>query len=378
MKKILMLNYEFPPLWWWQANANFHLLKEFLNYKDDFSIDLITSSTDVYREEQFWTNIKIYFLDIWKKNQNLHSQSIKDLLLNFYKTFFSAKKLLKNQSYDCIVCWSYPAIGIWYLFKKIYKIPYISLLRGSETPFYEKKWKILDTYIFQYLAPIFWKNSKYVIANSEWLKDLALKISPNQKIEIIENGIDLEKFNIEKKIDKNFFKILFVWRLTKRKWVEYLIKWFKKFSKDKNNVILNIVWTWEEENNLKELVKSFQLENKIHFLWNISHWNLPEIYNSNDIYILPSENEWMSNTLLEALASSMPIIITNVWWTNELFNWNGWIIKERDESDICEKLDLAYEIWLNRNLEKLWKLSFEVVKDKSWNSVLQYFIHYIK
>lgn len=368
MKKILMLNYEFPPLWWGQANANFHLLKEFLNYKDDFSIDLITSSTDTYREEQFWANIQIYFLDIWKKNKNLHSQSIKDLLKNFYKTFFLSKKLLKEKKYDIIICWSYPAIWIWYLFKKIYNIPYISLLRWSETPFYEKKWEKLDTYIFQYLAPIFWKNSQSVIANSKWLKDLALKISSKQKIEIIENGIDLEKFHIEKNLDNNIFKILFVWRLTKRKWVEFLIKWFHKFLQDKNNVILNIVWTGEEENYLKELVKNFRIENNVHFLWNISHENLPEVYNSNNIYILPSENEWMSNTLLEALASSMPIIITNVWWTNELFDWNGWIIEPRDENDICQKLNFSYQEWKNWNLEKLWNKSFKIVENKSWKS----------
>lgn len=368
MKNILVLNYEFPPLWWGQANANYYLFKEF-SKNNNFNYTLITSSSHKYFEEVFSDNIKIIYLDIWKKWKNSQNQSIKDLLCYTFKTLIKSYILMKNNKYDLLMCWSYPAIWIWYLYKKIFDLPYISLLRWAETPFYEKKWEKLDKYIFQYLAPVFWKNSYKVIANSNWLKDLALNILANQNIEIIENWINLEEFNIEKNKNKNIFNILYVWRLTQRKWIHYLLDWFKTFSNNKENVVLNIIWTWEEYDNLLILSKKYYIENKVIFQWKKEHKELAKEYNNNDIYVLASENEWMSNTLLEALASSLPIIITNVGWTSELFNDNWWLINVNDSSDITNKLEIAYLEWQNWNLDKKWKKSFEIVKNKSWTNI---------
>ncbi len=396
MKNILVLNYEFPPLWWWQANANYYLFKEFAKFPD-YNFTLITSSANKEKTEQFAENITIHYLDIGKNWQNLHNQWIKDLFKNAYKTYKLSKKLIKQEGFDLIMCWSYPAIWIWYKLNKKYNIPYISLLRWADIPFYEQKWKNLDRFVFQYLAPKFWKNSKYVIANSSKLKNLALKISPKQDIQIITNWIDLEEFstcefsakqrdqksisqgknNSNKKDNKNF-NTLFVWRLTVRKWILELSKAFEKFSKDKENVKLNIVGDGNLYNELKNFVDNHNLNNKITLHWLVNHNQIKDFYHQNDVYVLPSSNEWMSNTLLEAMASSMPVIITDVWWTSELFDWNWWIIKIGSIEDIQEKLELAYQSWQEWSLEKLWKKSFEVVRTMSWENKAKEFLDKIK
>ena len=48
MKKILMLNYEFPPLGGGAGNATYYLLKEF-SKMPDLTIDLVTSSTEGFK-----------------------------------------------------------------------------------------------------------------------------------------------------------------------------------------------------------------------------------------------------------------------------------------------------------------------------------------
>ncbi|MBS8121766.1 glycosyltransferase family 4 protein, partial [Candidatus Vampirococcus lugosii] len=320
MKNILVLNYEFPPLGGGQANANYYLFKEFSKFSD-YEFTLITSSTDKEYYQNFSNNIKIYYLDINKNGKNFHNQGIKNLLKNAYKTYKLAKKLIKKNNFNYIMCWSYPAIGIGYKLNKKYNIPYITLLRGSDVPFYEQKWKNLDKYIFQYLAPKFWKNSKYVIANSEQLKNLALKISPKQDIQIITNGINLEEFkNTGNKKDNKNFNILFVGRLTERKGILELTKAFKNFAKDKEDIKLNIVGDGGLYEEIKEYIEKNNLNNKIILHGLINHNKIKQIYHQNDIYILPSSNEGMSNTLLEALASSLPVIITDVGGTKELFD----------------------------------------------------------
>lgn len=125
---------------------------------------------------------------------------------------------------------------------------------------------------------------------------------------------------------------------------------------------------------MKDLVKELWITNKVNFLWKKDHNELPNIYNSNNVYILPSSNEWMSNTLLEAMASSMPVIVTDVWWTKELFNNNGWIIKFWDIEDIREKLEFAYKKWQDWKLEELWNKSYEIVSFMSWESKAKEFL----
>lgn len=391
---ILVLNYEFPPLWWWQANANYYIFKEFAKYPE-YHFTLITSSPDKEKKEQFSDNITIYYLDIWKKWQNLHNQSIKDLLKNAFKTFKLSKKLIKEKKFDNIMTWSYPAIWIWYILNKFYKIPYIVLLRGSDVPFYEQKWKNLDRFIFKHLAPIFWRNAKNVIANSNKLKDLALKISPKQEIDIITNWIDLNEFSPSEILqsrseaisqgknnknikDKQTFNILFVGRLTARKWILELVKAFKIFWKDKEDIKLNIVGDGGLYEDIKNFINDNNISDKIILHWLVNHNQIKNFYHQNDVYILPSSNEWMSNTLLEALASSMPVIVTDVWWTSELFDSNGWIIKVWDIEDIRDKLELAYEYWQNWELEVLWQKSLEIVSSMSWESKAWEFINKLR
>jgi len=80
MKKILVLNYEFPSLGGGAANAIYYLLKEFSNFTN-LKIDLVTSSVDKFRIEKFSDNITIgrfslYKSRISKQNKKVRSNSI--------------------------------------------------------------------------------------------------------------------------------------------------------------------------------------------------------------------------------------------------------------------------------------------------------------
>ena len=154
-------------------------------------------------------NIEIIYLDIGKKGQDIHNQSLKNLLTYARKSYTLASRLCKQERFDATLCWSYPAIGIGYILKKRFAIPYITLLRGSDVPYYEQKWKRLDRYIFRWLAPILWRNSQHVMANSQKLRDMALAIVPSQEIGIIENGVDTEFYSPDvTHRDTSVFRIL--------------------------------------------------------------------------------------------------------------------------------------------------------------------------
>ena len=62
-----------------------------------------------------------------------------------------------------------------------------------------------------------------------------------------------------------------------------------------------------------------------------------------DVFVLPSFNEGISNTILEAMATGLPVIASNVGGNPELVEdgWNGFLVNPHDPSQMAEKI-LAY------------------------------------
>ncbi|MCG8571198.1 MAG: glycosyltransferase family 4 protein [Spirochaetes bacterium] len=337
MLKILMLNYEFPPLGGGAGNATQYLLKEIAGQKN-IEIHLVTSSTDTYKEEQFSDKIKIYYLNI-NKNNDIHYQSSKELLTFSYKAYFLCQQLKKRNHYHLVH--AFFGIPCGYIAMKL-KLPYIISLRGSDVPFYNKRFELLDKILFKKLSQKIWKKARSVITNSQGLKELALKSAPLQKINVIYNGIDTNEFS-PNQISQRIFTVISTSRLIKRKGVEYLIDGFIRFSKDKDNVQLLIIGEGNLKKELKQKVQQNNMEEKIHFYGRIEHDDLNQYYKKADIFCLPSLNEGMSNSLLEAMASGLAILATNTGGTKELVdNTNGIIIEKCNHTDIENSLNKLY------------------------------------
>jgi len=354
--KILMLNYEFPPLGGGAGNATYYLLKEFSKIKN-LEIDLVTSSIDKFKIEQFAKNIKIHFLDISKKG-NLHYQSNKDLLTYSIKAKKYCKKLIKEKNFDLIH--AFFGIPCGYIAMKL-GLPYIVSLRGSDVPFYNKRFEKLDKFIFKKLSKKIWKNSKATITNSQGLKELALESCPNQKISIIYNGVDINEFK-PLKIRKKNKKVVLIstGRLIKRKGYQYLIPAIKGLD-----IKLQLIG----DGNLKTELKKLANENKVDvkFLGKKKHKDLIKDLQKADVFILPSLNEGMSNSILEAMACGLPIITTNTGGSKELIKENGFIVKKEN----IKELKNAVQNFIDnpRLIKQMGIKSRKIAEKMSWKEV---------
>ena len=327
---ILMLNYEFPPLGGGAGNANYYLLKEFSKYPD-LNIDLVTSSSDKFRIERFAENISIHFLDINKNNKELHYQSNKNLMVFTIKAYLYAKKLRKQNNYDlCHAFFGIPCGAIALLLN----VPYIVSLRGSDVPFYNKRYYWLDRLMFQRLSKYIWKRAKNVIANSEGLKELAQKTAPGQEIDVIYNGVDLNKFYpLPDKVINEKIKLISTGRLIERKGYAYLIDALK----DNKNVELTLIGEGDLTDDLKKRSKVNNVEVK--FIGRVAHDKIPDYLRSADIFVLPSLNEGMSNSILEAMACGLPVVATDTGGSKELIKENGYIVNKGSTLDLKKAID---------------------------------------
>jgi sugar transferase (PEP-CTERM/EpsH1 system associated) len=67
---------------------------------------------------------------------------------------------------------------------------------------------------------------------------------------------------------------------------------------------------------------------------------VPELLNTMDVFALPSISEGMSNTLLEAMATGLPVIATAVGGNTEVIDHekSGWLIRPRDHESLASLL----------------------------------------
>ena len=358
--RILMLNYEFPPLGGGAANANYYMLKEFAKIKD-IEIDLVTSSKDSYSFEQFSKNINIYKLDVGKKS--LHYWTFYEMLKWSIQAYFKASKLIKNQKYDVCHCWfGWPAGVIGWMFRK--KVPYIVGLRGSDVPGYNSRLRILDKLIFSQISKLVWAGAKRVIANSDGLRKLALKTNPDCKMDIIYNGIDTSEFKQSVNKEKSdVLRLISIGRLIERKGYNYLIKALQGLD----GVKLTLVGEGNLKENLKKLAASLNVN--LEFAGYVEHSKLVKYYHEADIFVLPSLNEGMSNTVLEAMACGLPLIVTDVGGTSELIKENGFVVSKRNSLAIKDVVSKFLEN--RRLLSTMGRISRYLAQEMSWKEVVK-------
>jgi len=378
MKKILFLNYEYPPLGGGAANATKYILQEYAK-KSNLQVDLITSAIGKeYFQEKIGSNVTIHRLPIGKKKGELNYQSQKELIFYIIKAYFFARKLIKRNNYDLSHSFFAVPTGVLsLLFKWQFELPYIISPRGSDVPNYSERF----ARIYKFLTPIIklvWKNATYVVTNSKGLTELAKKSAPQQTFLQIFNGVDTKFYHPGNRTEKDRqeeFKILLASRLSKRKGFKYAIEAFAELQKKYTNI--SMVIAGGEGNamaELKEQVAKLKLENKIKFIGAYLKKESPKIYNEADVFVMPSFNEGMSNNLLEAMASGLPVLMTPTGGAKELIKnrENGYLIKMRDVDSIVEKLKILIDN--PQKCETLGQASRRLAETLSWESVANKYI----
>ena len=370
----MFLNYEYPPLGGGAANATSYILREFSKIPG-LEVDLVTSSHDnQYHLENIGPNITIHKLPIGRKEKTLHFQSKKDLLVYSWKAYFFCRKLIWKNKYDLSHSFfSVPCGFLSWLFKVQYGIPYIISLRGADVPGYSERFSSL----YNFLKPLtkkIWKKAGFVVSNSKGLKELALKTNPRQNIEIIYNGVDVKKFQPDV-LSRNNDKFIITpgaSRVTARKGLNYLVEAVRQLSEKYPKVSLKIMGDGSDKDTLEKLSRDLGIKDKIEFLGRIPKDETAPYYREASVFVLPSLNEGMSNAMLEALATGLPILATDTGGSRELVEngENGFIVKMKDAGDIAKKIEaLILDPRLRESMgvksrEKAERLSWKRVADK--------------
>ncbi|UYP47976.1 UDP-N-acetylglucosamine--peptide N-acetylglucosaminyltransferase GtfA subunit [Candidatus Lokiarchaeum ossiferum] len=272
------------------------LLPTYANHKE-IKIDLITKYTKYIPHSN---NIIIH---------QLSSNSILFVIQTFFRLFSINKK-------QEITILNPHILGITIIpcifFKMFVKTQIMTKISGEIYQLINTRTK---NHLIKALDKIF---VKFLIENSNHFQALNNRIKedlqrnynvPTEKIHLIPNAINLDDFKYIKKM-KKITRFGYVGRLEKVKNIFLMLEAFEIVLQKNCEITLQLYGLGTLYNQIDSYIKSKQLENVIKLKG--FQTNAHEIYSSFDCFILPSESEGLSNSLLEAMALGIPVIVSNI------------------------------------------------------------------
>jgi glycosyltransferase involved in cell wall biosynthesis len=171
-------------------------------------------------------------------------------------------------------------------------------------------------------------------------------VNPN-KVRIVPNGVDVEKFNpMDSKAVRQQFGlgnepcVLFVGSLIPRKGLPFLVEAAKKMVQENADTKFLIVGEGPLKYQLTVALESANLSGNFRFLGNLKEEALSAAYNCADVFVLPSIQEGQGIVLLEAQASGKPVVAFDVGGVNEAVRngETGLLVKRGSSSELADAL----------------------------------------
>ncbi|MBI2086867.1 MAG: glycosyltransferase family 4 protein [Candidatus Zambryskibacteria bacterium] len=189
------------------------------------------------------------------------------------------------------------------------KIPYLLTLQDGDP--YEHVFARLRILPFLPMLIYGFRHASKIQAISNFLAEWAKQMGYRGEVEVIPNGVDIKKFEIQDLRFKNEDEVVLITtsRLVKKNGVGDVIEAMKFLPE---NVKFRILGTGPLEKGLKLKVNSLQLQHKVEFLGEIPHFDISKCLHEADIFIRPSLSEGQGISFLEGMAAGLPVIATPV------------------------------------------------------------------
>lgn len=186
-------------------------------------------------------------------------------------------------------------------------------------------------------------------------------VAPSHKIRYIPNGIDTVRFRPDPEARKRMREELqlgsaFVWLAVGRfdilKDYPNMLRAFSHLTQVHPNTLLIIAGDGLLRPVMEELVRDLGLKDRVRFLG--IRRDIPEVLNAADAYVISSACEGMANVLLEAGATGLPIVATDVGGNREVVRdgETGLLVPPKDSGALA----LTMLRLMNLSGEERWRM----------------------
>lgn len=194
--------------------------------------------------------------------------------------------------------------------------------------------------------------TKYALEHADWFtsdcevtrqKALAFGV-PLEQTTVFPWGVDLEQFSPQPRQaypgGSNEFTLL-----CNRSWepnygVDILAQAFVKVARQRADVRLLLLGGGSQVDLLHDIFATGDISDRVILGGQVLNTDLPGYYRKADVFISPSHVDGSSVSLLEALASGLPCLVSDIpankEWVND--DQNGWLFPDGDVDGLSERI----------------------------------------
>lgn len=181
--------------------------------------------------------------------------------------------------------------------------------------------------------------TKLVAVSEDNAKAVKAYFGLNEKLcSCVNNGIDLNRFARKEHAG---FTIIHVGRQDENKNQAALIRCFARLYKKYPDMKLLLLGNGYMHAKLLKQVEELGLVEAITLTGNVS--NTEDYYAVSDLYVQCSHREAMPLSVLEAMATGLPIVSTNVGGLSDVVKDNGILVPDDDEEALYTAIEQIYE-----------------------------------
>ncbi|MDB2276117.1 glycosyltransferase family 4 protein [Halorubrum ezzemoulense] len=182
-------------------------------------------------------------------------------------------------------------------------------------------------------------NSQVTQDSFRWYEQLLVN---HYQLEVVHNGVDIERIqkviSDTKALEDDTFRVCTAARMVPVKNQSALVRALDSVVDQHPNSELIFLGDGPLRGELEQLTNDLNLTDSVQFRGEVSRERVYEVFAQSDVFAIPSHAEGFCVAAVEAMASGLPVVASDIPIFHEVVGDNGLFIDQTDPNDIAETI----------------------------------------